>query len=89
MTRLFIAPATPGLLNIQLEVLQTIQIYTFSATLGHNGIFIIIFFKATSLKCIFSNTWSSDIFFVITSGHFFACPPENLEKKKKTFFEEV
>ena len=53
--------------NIMMEMLQKIPNYTFSATLGHNGISIIIFFKAPSLECIVSGTWSSDIFFGTTS----------------------
>ena len=42
--------------NIIMEVPQKIPIHTFSATLGHNGIFVIIFFKALTLECIFSGT---------------------------------
>ena len=41
--------------NITMEVPQKIQIYTFSATLGH----IIIFFKAPALECIFFGTTSN------------------------------
>ena len=53
--------------NITMEVPQKIQIYTFSATLGRNGISIIIFLMAPALECIFSGTWSSHIVFGTTS----------------------
>ena len=56
--------------NIIMAMPQKIPIYTFSATLGHNGISIIIFFKAPALECIVSGTWSSDIFFGTTSNNF-------------------
>ena len=53
--------------NIIMKVPHKIPIYIFSATLGQNDISNIIFFKAPALACIFSDTWSSDIFFVTTS----------------------
>ena len=53
--------------NIIMVVPQKILIYTFFATLGHNGISIIIFFKPLALECIFSGTSSSDIFSGTTS----------------------
>ena len=55
--------------NITMIVPQKITIYAFSATLGHNGIFIIIFFKPPSLECIFSTTWS---LYILSS--FYECP---------------
>ena len=55
--------------NIIMEMPQKIPIYTFSATLGHNGISILIFFKAPVLECIISGTWSSDIFFGTSSTY--------------------
>ena len=48
--------------NIMMKVPQKIPIYTFSATLAYNGIFIIIFVRAPALECIFRGTGSSDIF---------------------------
>ena len=39
--------------NIIMEVPQKIPFYTFSTTLVFNGIFIIVFFKASALECIF------------------------------------
>ena len=45
-----------------MEVSQNIPIYSYSVTLAYNGISIIVFFKAPDLKCIFYDTWSSDIF---------------------------
>ena len=51
-------PATPGLLNIIMEVPQKILIYTFSVALSYNGISIIIFLKAPDLECIFRGNWS-------------------------------
>ena len=53
--------------NIIMKVPHKIPIYTFYVTLGQNDISNVIFFKAPALECIFSDTWSSDIFFVTTS----------------------
>ena len=54
--------------KIIMEMPQKIRIQTFSAALGHKGISIIIFSSSPALECIFSDTWSSDIFFGTTSN---------------------
>ena len=48
--------------NIMMEVPQKMLIQTFSVTLAYYVNSIIVFFKAPALKCIFYDTWSSDIF---------------------------
>ena len=45
-----------------MEVSQNIPIYTYSVTLGNNGIYILIYLKTPTLECIFRGTWFSSIF---------------------------
>ena len=50
------------------EVSQNIPIYTYSATLAYNRIYILLYLKTPALECIFRDTWSSSIFIDTSSN---------------------